>query len=146
MEIRELIQKEIKDALKLAWSVFQKFEAPEYSKEGNYAFYQSIHDPNYVDMLKFYGAFDGKKLIGTLATRNQGGHIALFFVDEKYHKKGIGTSLFEKAKIENTSGKITVNSSPYAVPIYHHLGFLDIQEEQSKDGIRYTPMVYQLIK
>lgn len=35
---------------------------------------------------------------------------------------------------------ITVNSSSYAVPIYHKLGFGYTDVEQLTDGIRYTPM------
>ena len=36
----------------------------------------------------------------------------------------------------------TVNSSPYAVEIYRHLGFVPTDDEQSVDGLRFTPMQY----
>ncbi|ENY8640112.1 TPA: GNAT family N-acetyltransferase [Clostridioides difficile] len=36
--------------------------------------------------------------------------------------------------------EITVNSSPYAVEVYHKLGFKDTAVEQIVDGIRFTPM------
>ena len=36
----------------------------------------------------------------------------------------------------------TVNSSPYAVPIYHKLGFVDTNTEQLASGMRYTPMKF----
>ena len=35
-----------------------------------------------------------------------------------------------------------VNSSPYAVEIYRHLGFVPTDDEQSVDGLRFTPMQY----
>lgn len=35
-----------------------------------------------------------------------------------------------------------MHSSPYAVPVYHKLGFVDTGTEQVSDGIRYTPMKY----
>jgi predicted GNAT family N-acyltransferase len=35
---------------------------------------------------------------------------------------------------------MTVNSSPYAVEIYMHLGFTPVSEPQEKDGIKYIPM------
>ena len=35
---------------------------------------------------------------------------------------------------------MTVNSSPYAVPIYHKLGFKDTGSEQVVNGLRFTPM------
>ena len=38
---------------------------------------------------------------------------------------------------------ITVNSSPYAVPVYHKLGFVDTDVGQISDGMRYTPMKYE---
>lgn len=40
-----------------------------------------------------------------------GKHIALFFVEGKYHCQGIGKQLFQTVKADN----MTVNSSPYAV-------------------------------
>ncbi|WP_460645598.1 GNAT family N-acetyltransferase [Lacrimispora brassicae] len=37
---------------------------------------------------------------------------------------------------------MTVNSSPYAVEIYHKLGFVDTDTEQLVNGIRFIPMEY----
>ena len=37
----------------------------------------------------------------------------------------------------------TVNSSPYAVPVYHKLGFIDMDSEQLADGMRFTPMKFE---
>ena len=36
-----------------------------------------------------------------------------------------------------------VNSSPYAVDVYHKLGFTDTDKEQMTNGIIYTPMIYK---
>ena len=36
----------------------------------------------------------------------------------------------------------TVHSSPYAVEVYRHLGFVPTDEEQTVDGLRFTPMQY----
>ena len=69
-----------------------------------------------------------------------------FFVDGMYHRKGIGKQLFEKVCLDNSSGNMTVNSSPFAVKVYHHLGFIDSDIEQVTDGLRYTPMIYRLKK
>ena len=41
--------------------------------------------------------------------------------------------------------RITVNSSPYAVPVYHKLGFSDTDTEQLADGMRYTLMKFEKI-
>ena len=45
--------------------------------------------------------------------------------------------LFRTVRIE----KMTVNSSPYAVPIYHKLGFKETDSEQIVNGLRYIPMI-----
>lgn len=142
MEIRELAQPEKDEALKLVLNVFMIYEAPDYIEEGIRNFTNYIGNREYTDSLIMYGAYDSNKIVGVIATRNEGNHIALFFVDGRYHRQGIGKQLF-KAVIENsTSDKITVNSSPYATEIYHHLGFADTNVEQLTDGMRYTPMVY----
>ena len=144
MKIRELIESEFDTALQLAWTVFQEYESPDYSEEGIQAFWNSIHDADYIKMLRIYGAFENKNMVGMIATRSSGSHVALFFVDGTYHRKGIGRQLFEKACSDNTSGSITVNSSPYAVEVYHHLGFTDTDIEKVTDGLRYTPMAFHL--
>lgn len=138
--IRQIRPEEIAEALGLAWNVFLEFESPEYTKEGVEEFYKSIHDETYLSKLRWYGAFVQEKLVGIIATRNEETHIALFFVDEKYHRQGIGRLLFEFARSMTSSGKMTVNSSPYAVPVYHKLGFCDTDTEQVVNGLRFTPM------
>lgn len=140
MFIRELKKDEIENSLELALVVFEKFEAPDYSEQGVKEFYRSIHDPEYLSMLRVYGAFEGNDIVGIIATRSNGNHIALFFVSEKYQQHGIGRALFMYACHDNTSGVMTVNSSPFAVPVYHHLGFIDMDTEQVTNGLRYTPM------
>lgn len=142
METRELKKQEYAQALALAWEVFCEYEAPEYSKEGVASFKSTIDDAGYVSMLRIYGCFEGESLVGTLATRGEGDHIALFFVKGSYHRRGIGKGLFALARADNRSGRMTVNSSPYAVEVYHHLGFSDTACEQLSDGIRYTPMEF----
>lgn len=143
MVIKRFVPSELKPAIDLVWSVFLEFEAPDYSEEGVNAFYESIQDPSFIEMLTFYCAYEDDNLIGVLATRHSGCHISLFFVKASYQRKGVGRKLFEAALKENTSGTLTVNSSPYAVDIYHKLGFVDAGREKTENGIRYTPMIYK---
>ena len=117
-----------------------KYEAPDYTQEGMDEFYKSIHDTEYLEMLTIYAAYKADKMIGVVATRSNGNHIALFFVDGNYHRQGIGKKLFEVVLKQNNSGYITVNSSPYAVPIYHKLGFQDTDTEQVVNGLKFVPM------
>ena len=138
--VRKIMDHEIEMALALVWEIFGEYEAPDYSEQGVKEFYKSIHEPEWISALQVYGAFDEDKLVGVLATRNNGKHIALFFVKGAYHKRGIGRTLFEHFLKECPAGVITVNSSPYAVPVYHKLGFIDTDKEQTSNGIRYIPM------
>ncbi len=78
--IKQLNDDQISKALELVWEVFKVYEEPEYPKEGVEEFYKSIHDPNYLSVLQIFGAFREKELVGVIATRNEGSHVALFFV------------------------------------------------------------------
>ncbi|MCE5343642.1 MAG: GNAT family N-acetyltransferase [Eubacteriales bacterium] len=142
MLTRILFPEEYSMALELAWQVFERFEAPEYSEEGIENFAKTIRDPAFLALLCYYGAFEDNKLVGMLATRSEGAHIALFFVREAYHRRGVGRSLFTLMLSDAKADTITVNSSPYAVAVYNRLGFVAAMPEQVRDGIRYTPMVY----
>ena len=76
--VRRLRSQEIPAALALTWEVFQQFEAPEYSQEGIDFFRSSLHDTQRIRAMRFYGAFDGDELVGTLCMR-QPQHIGGFF-------------------------------------------------------------------
>lgn len=143
MTVRRIIdEQEISAALRLALDVFMRFEAPEYQKEGIESFKASLSSNEYLEKLKLYGAFEGGKLVGMIATRLLGSHIALFFVDEEYQGQGTGRMLFEQVLSDCHTERLTVNSSPYAAKIYRHFGFKDDMPEQITDGIRYIPMTY----
>lgn len=143
MEIKKIDRNQRDTAIQLVSTVFMQFEAPDYSAEGVETFKRTaIYNNDFLDSLNMYGAYDSETLLGVIATRNKGNHIALFFVDGKHHRQGIGKRLFQIV-LENSTGKeITVNSSPYAVEVYHRLGFVDIAPEETTNEIRYIPMVY----
>lgn len=153
MLIRMLQEEELEQALQLAWNVFLQYEAPVYKEEGVETFHGYIQ----VDVVRqkvltgkmiLFGCFSEKELVGMLALRDQN-HISMFFVKTEYHKKKVGRQLF-RACLDYVCTNpehhvITVNSSPYAVGFYHKLGFVDMEEEQERDGIRFTPMEYRLL-
>lgn len=118
---------------------FLEYEAPDYSEEGIEEFKKSISDMNWVNAREFYGAFNKNQLLGVIATKDIS-HIALFFIDGKYQKQGIGRKLYNKVELLNNKGYFTVNSSPYAHEIYKHLGFIDTDVEQCINGLRFYPM------
>lgn len=128
-------------ALNLAWDVFQQYEACDYSNEGIQNFKNFITSNDAIENLIMYGAWIEQDLRGMIAMRLPT-HISLFFVSSKHQHQGIGKALFQHCIQNLVSSNITVNSSPYAVLIYEKLGFIALQEEQLKDGIRFTPMKY----
>ena len=130
----------IAEAISLVWNVFLKYEVPDYTQEGIDEFYKSIHDKEYLNMLTIYAAYQEDKMVGVIATRSAGTHIALFFVEENHHRQGIGKKLFEVVSKQNESEFITVNASPYAVPVYHKLGFHDTDTQQEVNGLKFVPM------
>ncbi|MCM1173735.1 MAG: GNAT family N-acetyltransferase [Blautia sp.] len=151
-QIRSAYQDEWDDAMMLAWKTFMRFEADVYSAEGIRNFEDFITDTTLYRMFlmgvyQMFVALDRKRIVGMLTLRNAS-HISLLFVDENYHRKGIGRALIEYLReyllSEAGIGKITVNAAPYGVAFYHRLGFRDLRPEEEKSGIRYTPMEFIL--
>lgn len=142
MEIRKITKDGLPTALDLVWKVFLEFEAPEYAQEGIDEFKRTIDRQAENMTFEMCGAFEKDELLGVIATRNEGCHIALFFVKTEYHGRQIGRKLFEHIVPLCDNGFMTVNSSPYAAKIYRKLGFADTAAEQQTNGIRYVPMKY----
>lgn len=141
MKIAKTTDKSIQQrALDLALHVFLEFEAPEYSNEGIEEFKRSLQNPAYVNNLCIYTAIEQEEIIGMLATRNKGSHIALLFVDGQWQRKSIGRKLIEFALEDCTGSIMTVNSATFAHVFYKKVGFEDTDVEQLTNGIRYFQM------
>ncbi|MDO4491663.1 MAG: GNAT family N-acetyltransferase [Lachnospiraceae bacterium] len=143
IKVKKLTRTEIDQAMPLVLEVFNEYEAVHYPENGKEAFRQAVCSKDYLDMLTAYGAFNGDTLTGIIATRNNGSHIALFFVRGDYHRQGIGKMLFEECIRDHKNTEITVNSSEYAVEVYKKLGFVQVDSLKDEDGIRFIPMLYQ---
>lgn len=146
--IRKAKKEDWDEAMSMTWKTFMKFEAEDYTREGIRSFFDFITDSVLYRMFlmgsyHMFVAVDGGKIIGMITLRNDT-HISLLFVDEAYHKQGVGSCLMKTMwdfiKTELGKEVVTVNSSPYGIGFYHRLGFLDLGPEVEKDGIRYTPM------
>lgn len=155
--IRRINKDEVEDALALAWEVFLQFEAPDYGEEGVKTFRKDIiENVEYIAQCKqgsrtIYGAFDQGILVAIIGMNTRKDHIDLVFTKRECQRKGISSAIFryiltDLRKEKPEQKEITLNSSPYGVPFYLHLGFIPLSEEQEKDGIRYTPMKYVINK
>lgn len=135
-------------AMELAWRVFLKYEAPEYGDEGTKHFLDFISDEKMFKMFtvgeyKLAVAKDGEIIVGIVSLRN-GNHVSLLFVDEAYHKKGIGRKLLAYAQSEflhPSDCRLSVNAAPYAIDFYKKVGFTGNMELQKADGITFLPMM-----
>lgn len=148
--IRPLDAEEMPAASALVWQVFAEFEAPQYTPEGIGTFHRFIAPETMAAQLRngtmqLWGAFRDGHLAGVAALTRRN-HICLLFVEKPFHRQGIARSLF--CVLRNfcgtgpETGRITVNSSPYAVEAYRRLGFRTTDRELTVDGIRFTPMEY----
>ncbi len=71
------------------WKVFQEFEAPDYPQEGSMnsdGLSTADGENDYRDVWRLRKG----KLLGVIATRSEGGHIALFSFKKEIHSQGIG--------------------------------------------------------
>lgn len=151
-EVRSAYRDEWDDAMALAWKTFLRFEADVYSPEGVRNFEDFITDTMLHRMFvmgayQMFVALDAGKIIGMITLRNRT-HISLLFVDEQYHRKGVGRALMQYLEnyllTEIGADRVTVNSSPYGEGFYHRLGFRDLRPREEKNGIIYTPMEFVL--
>lgn len=151
-KIRKVCPDEVEEALALALEVFMEFEATDYRPEGVRTFKDFISSEKLVQNFKrgispMCAAFDKGKIIGIIGMRSNRTHINLVFVKKEYHRRGIATELFRfpvRALCEDDPelSEVILNSSPYGLPFYLHLGFVPQSGEVEEDGIRYTPLKY----
>lgn len=151
-QVRAAYREEWQDAMALVWKTFLRFEAEDYTPEGIQHFQEFITDSTLYRMFltgsyEMIVAVENHKIIGVITVRS-GGHVSLLFVDEAYHKKGVGRSLMQYLcnylLTEAGISRITVNASPYGVGFYHKMGFCDTGLERWQNGILYTPMEFVL--
>lgn len=103
MEIRQLRETEMEEALQLVWEVFCAFEAPVYSAQGVEEFRSFLQNREEMARQQFFGAWEGGRLIGVLAT--SGPHISLFFVRREWHRRGVGRALHNRMEAAASTGQ-----------------------------------------
>lgn len=148
LQIRPAEESDAESAVALVLRAFDEFIAPDYPADGIEHFYThvtkealvaAINDGKIVRL-----ATVGNRLVGVVQLRDEA-HITWLYVDGACHGRGIGRQLVVSAAEqirERTPSitEITLNSSPFAVPIYVRMGFEINGAEQIKDGMRFTPM------
>ena len=144
---------EVESAMNLALEVFMQFEAPDYPPEGVETFKKDlVENPEFLENARqgicpIYGAFDGDKIVALMGMRSSKTHIKLVFTKKEYHRRGIARAIFnyllqDVTQEDPSLEALTLNSSPYGLPFYLSVGFVPQGEEQTMNGIRFTPMKY----
>lgn len=132
--------------------VFEEWVAPDFSPDGVQEFLKYVQpdalrersQANHFALV----ATMGDEIVGVIEIRNHE-HVSLLFVDQAHMGVGIGRELWRRAldicrREKPDVREISVNSSPYAVPIYEKLGFRQTEPERVVNGIRFVPMAIEV--
>ena len=152
MTYRQMKPEDIIEVSNLVSRVFNELVAPEYSSEGVQEFHR------YIEPTAFQARFQKNhfslvalaqtRVVGMIEVRGYD-HVSLLFVDHDYQRRGIAKELLYQAiriclRFKPQLLEISVNSSPFAVPIYEKLGFYQVGERQVRNGIGFIPMILEL--
>ena len=147
-QIRWAKVEEWEPMMKMVWRTFLRFEAKDYTDEGIHNFLDFITDEKLFHSFlrgdyQVMVALDDAVVVGMASVRNRN-HLSLLFVDEPYHRQGIGKELLHRFcdYLEKEEGEpyMSVKAAPYAVNFYRKLGFMAVSPEEQVGGIRVTSM------
>jgi len=128
--------------------VYDEFVAIDYIDEGNRFFYDWIEPSaiakRQVNKENLWVAINDSEIIGMIEIRNNN-TISLLFVDKEYQRQGIAKKLYQESlkvcrQRDPDLDKFYVHASPYSIPIYKKLGFVETSGMQEENGIKYLPM------
>ncbi len=95
-------------------------------------------DPHFV----YLKAVENGTLAGVVAVRDSS-HLYHLFVDASFQRRGLSRLLWDHARPavgEANPGYFTVNSTPYAQPVYARFGFVATGPRVETKGIAFVPM------
>lgn len=98
-----------------------------------------IHAANF----RYFAGSMGDDLAGVVAIRDDK-HLYHLFVSPQFQRQGLASQLWAHAKADalrrGNLGEFTVNSSPFAVPVYAAFGFVAVGDKMETHGIAFVPM------
>ena len=143
---REMKCGEEQAVCELVREVFGEFVAPDYGTAGIEEFFRFANPTAMAKRVKAGGyvlvASTSDSLVGMLEFAPPD-RIAMLFVSVQH--QGIAKELLalaiRRALVASPPAlKLTVHSSPYAEPIYRKMGFIQVGDVNSENGITYIPM------
>lgn len=136
----------------LIMGVFRVFVGPEYPPQGRETF-RGYTSPEALAARSREGHFalvaEGDVQLAGVIEMRQHRHVSLLFVDHRFHRRGVARGLLQRAleiarQAHPELQEVTVNSSPYAVPVYERLGFAVAEPPKTDQGMTFIPMVLSL--
>ena len=133
--------------------VYDEFVAIDYSEEGNKFFNDWIQAAKIAErqikQVNIWVALKGAELVGMIEIREDK-YISLLFVDKMYQRHGIAKRLFNESlkeiiKRDIKLDKFYVHASPYSIPIYRKMGFVETGSMCEENGIKFLPMEMKII-
>jgi predicted GNAT family N-acyltransferase len=133
---------------KLINRVYNEYVSIDYREEGNKFFYDWIQPAKIAErqirQTNIWVAFNDSEMVGMIEIR-ENKYISLLFVDKNHQGRGIAKKLINKSlkeviKRDSDIDKFYVHASPYSIPIYKKMGFVETDSMQEENGIKYLPM------
>ena len=135
----------------LVTTLAQKFITPDYSATGAAVLLESMTAEETRKRMdagfRYLVAIEEGAVVGVGAMKDNA-HLYHLFVAETHHGRGIARQLWENLRdaslAKGNPGRITVNSSRYAVPMYLRMGFVKDGGVTAKNEITCQPMIWQI--
>ena len=144
---RDLELEDMKEASELVWKSFYYHNSRTCTMAAIESFRESVSvaalQLGMLGGMRFVGAFSDGLLVGVGALKPEG-ELSLLFVRHDRIRQGVGAFLLSELKKGCAAGRITVNSSDFAVDFYKKNGFAAAGGRSVRGGIYYTPMVLDL--
>lgn len=145
-EIRMVGPEKRAEAVTLVRNVYTKFVASNYTDQSRRKFEKQLLDEAYLSSLQVHAAYVDNRMTGVIATKNNGQEIVLFYIEERYQRKGIGKQLIQSVMRKTTSNKIAADAPPCAVEAFLHMGFEPYGEAKDIDGVSYISLQREVLQ
>ncbi|NQU83450.1 MAG: GNAT family N-acetyltransferase [Parcubacteria group bacterium] len=151
MIIRKFRQKDAQKVCKLICRVFNKFVAPDFTRQGIKKWLGEQTPKQQIERARqrdIYVAIVNNKIVGMIEGRREknDGRVTRLFVDRNFHKKGIARNLMNKIETlykKKKVKKMKIFSSLYAQDFY---GRMDYKKTTGTIKNKKWGMVYQPMK
>jgi predicted N-acetyltransferase YhbS len=151
MEIRPARLEDVEEISLLVTESARKFITPHYSATGASVLLEGLMEEETRKRMesgfRYIVAVQNDRIVGVGAMKDNT-HLYHLFVAETHHGQGIARELWKTLRDEaiarGNPGRITVNSSRFAVPIYERFGFIRDGGITEKNEVTCQPMVWQI--